>query len=49
MPHTLRYRYNISILLLNPEVSSKVTEQGLIKILITLYFSDSKAEQISPL
>lgn len=43
----LRYRYEISILLLNPEIASKVTEQGLIKILIaSLYFSDSKAEKI---
>jgi len=34
-------------ILLNPEITSKVMEQGLIKILITsLYFSDSKAEQI---
>lgn len=42
---TLGYRCGIRILLLNPEMASKVTEPGLIKILITsLYFS--KAEQI---
>lgn len=42
---TLSYRCGIRILLLNPEMALKVTEPGLIKILITiLYFS--KAEQI---
>lgn len=44
---TLSSSYEISILLLDPEIAPKVPEQGLIKILITsLYFTDSKAEQI---